>query len=133
MAWRTYKNELIVGLSLLLLLFAFIYKKGQISSQTNEVKNITTSVDELKEVIALKKVWRDKNLSKKVESIKTTVAPSKTIWKRNGKKLTSSFKNLNDRELNSLISKIMSLAVEIENLEVDKVDEIYQVEFKCKW
>ena len=133
MMWRTYKNEILVGVSLLLLVLALVYKEGQTSKQADTLKNMTTSLEELKEVIALKKVWKDKNLSKKVESIKSVVAPSKMTWKRNGKKLTMSCKALTPQEFNSLISKIMSLAVEIEKLELHKEGESYQVEFKCKW
>ena len=133
MMWRTYKNEIMVGVSLLLMVIAFIYKEGQISKQAETAKHITTSLEELKEVIALKKVWKDKNLSKKVERLKGVVAPSKMTWRRDGKKLTASYKALTPRELNTLISKIMSLAVEIEKLELHKTGETYEVELKCKW
>ena len=133
MMWRTYKNEIMVGVSLLLMVMAFVYKEGQISKQAETAKHITTSLEELKEVIALKKVWKDKNLSKKVERLKGVVSPSKMTWRRDGKKLTASYKALTPRELNTLISKIMSLAVEIEKLELHKTGETYEVELKCKW
>ncbi len=133
MMWRTYKNEIMVGVSLLLMVMAFVYKEGQISKQAETAKHITTSLEELKEVIALKKVWKDKNLSKKVERLKGVVSPSKMTWRRDGKKLTASYKALTPRELNTLISKIMSLAVEIEKMELHKTGETYEVELKCKW
>jgi len=133
MMWRTYKNEIMVGVSLLLMVMAFVYKEGQISKQAETAKHIATSLEELKEVIALKKVWKDKNLSKKVERLKGVVSPSKMTWRRDGKKLTASYKALTPRELNTLISKIMSLAVEIEKLELHKTGETYEVELKCKW
>ena len=133
MMWRTYKNEIMVGVSLLLMVMAFVYKEGQISKQAETAKHITTSLEELKEVIALKKVWKDKNLSKKVERLKGVVPSSKMTWRRDGKKLTASYKALTPRELNTLISKIMSLAVEIEKMELHKTGETYEVELKCKW
>jgi methyl coenzyme M reductase subunit C-like uncharacterized protein (methanogenesis marker protein 7) len=131
--WRTYKNELIVGVAFLLLVLGLFYKQAQVSGQVDKAKNTSTSLNELKEVIGLKKVWVDKQIAKKVESIKSVVSPSKVKWKKTGKKVTASFNNLNDRELNNLISKVLSLAVEIDNLEVNRIGEVYKVELKCKW
>jgi hypothetical protein len=128
---KRYKNELIVGFALLLLLIALIYKQGVVSSQADT--SAGTSLQELKEVIALKKVWGDKKTTKKVDKLKTIVSPSKVKWSKKSKKLTVSFLNLSNQELNRVIVKIMNLAVEIQKLEVKKLDASYQVEFKCKW
>jgi hypothetical protein len=128
---KRYKNELIVGFALLLLLIALIYKQGVVSSQADT--STGTSLQELKEVIALKKVWGDKKTTKKVDKLKTIVPPSKVKWSKKSKKLTVSFLNLSNQELNRVIVKIMNLAVEIQKLEVKKLDTSYQVEFKCKW
>jgi hypothetical protein len=128
---KRYKNELLVGFALLLLLIALIYKQGVVSSQADT--SAGTSLQELKEVIALKKVWGDKKTTKKVDKLKTIVSPSKVKWSKKSKKLTVSFLNLSNQELNRVIVKIMNLAVEIQKLEVKKLDASYQVEFKCKW
>lgn len=128
---KAYKNELIVGVALLLLLIAFAYKQGQVSGQTDV--STSSSLQELKEVIALKKVWGDKKTTKKVDNLKTIIAPSKVKWSRKGKKLTASFTNLGNQDFNRLIIKIMNLAVEIQTLEVKKLGASYHVEFKCKW
>jgi len=131
MQLKKYKNELIVGIALLLLLIALIYKQGVTSAQTDA--SAGTALQELKEVIALKKVWGDKKTTKKVDKLKTIVSPSKVKWSKKSKKLTASFLNLSDQELNRVIVKIMNLAVEIQKLEVKKLSASYQVEFKCKW
>ena len=128
---KAYKNELIVGLAFLLLIIAFVYKQGKISGQTDTYA--ATSLQELKEVIALKKIWGDKKTTKKVDKLKTIIAPSKVKWSRKSKKLTASFSNLSNQELNRIIVKIMNLAVEIQRLEVKKQGASYHVEFKCKW
>ena len=128
---KAYKNELIVGVALLLLLIAFVYKQGQVSGQTDT--SAGSSLQELKEVIALKKVWGDKKTTKKVDNLKTIIAPSKVKWSRKGKKLTASFSNLGNQDFNRLIIKIMNLAVEIQKLDVKKLGASYHVEFKCKW
>ena len=131
MQLKRYKNELIVGIALLLLLIALIYKQGVTSGQTDA--SAGTALQELKEVIALKKVWGDKKTTKKVDKLKTIVSPSKIKWSKKSKKLTASFLNLSNQELNRIIVKIMNLAVEIQKLEVKKQGVAYQVEFKCKW
>jgi hypothetical protein len=133
MQLKAYKNELIVGLAFLLLVIAFSYKQIQVSKQNSGSSASAVSLQELKDVIALKKVWGDKKITKKVEKLKTLVSPSKVKWHRQGKKLTASFQGLSAQEFNRLIIKIMNLAVEIQKLEVRNTGSTYQVEFKCKW
>jgi len=133
MQLKAYKNELIVGLAFLLLIIAFSYKQIQVSNQNNASSDGATSLQELKDVIALKKIWGDKKITKKVEKLKTLVSPSKVKWHREGKKLTASFQGLNAQEFNRLIIKMMNLPVEIQKLEVQNTGSVYQVEFKCKW
>lgn len=133
MRLKAYKNELIVGLAFLLLVVAFGYKQIRVSSQNSASSSAASALDELKEVIALKKIWGDKKIGKKVEKLKTVVPPSKTKWHKEGKKLTASFKGLNAQEFNRLVVKIMNLPVEIQKLEIASAGSIYQVELKCKW
>jgi len=131
--WKVYKNELLIGATLLLLLIAFFYKQGQIGQQNGGMSATESSLQELKEVIALKKVWGDKKITKKMDGLKKMVPSSQIKWNRTGKKLTASFKNLNPNMLNKVISKIMNIAVEIQKLEVKKIGAYYQLELKCKW
>jgi len=133
MQLKAYKNELIVGLAFLLLIIAFSYKQIQVSNQNNASSGAATSLQELKDVIALKKIWGDKKISKKVDKLKTLVSPSKIKWQRQGKKLTVSFQGLSAQEFNRLMIKVMNLPVEIQKLEVHNTGSVYQVEFKCKW
>ena len=128
---KAYKNELILGVAFLLLLISFAYKQGQISSQSNT--SAGNAVQELKEVISLQKIWGDKKMSTKIDKLKTIVSPSKVKWNKKSKKLTASFSTLTNQELNTLITKMMNIAVMIQKLEVKKLGTTYQVEFKCKW
>jgi len=129
--WKAYKNEIIAGVALFLLLIAFMYKQGKVSGQTDT--SASTELQELKEVISLKKIWGDKKITKKVDKLKAIVSPSKVKWTKKSKRLTASFSNLNNQELNRVVVKMMNLAVEIQRLEVKKLGASYQVEFKCKW
>ena len=130
---KAYKNEIIVALALLLLLIALVYKQGKVSSVNSVGSGANSSLQELKEVIALKKVWGDKKITKKVEKLQKIVTPSKVKWSLKGKKLTATFKNLSSQEFNRIMIKIMNLAVELQKLDVSKTETSYQVELKCKW
>jgi hypothetical protein len=115
------------------MLVAFLYKNGQISSQTENAVNSRYALSELKEIIALKKVWGDKKTSKRVEKLKELVPKSKVVWTKKGKKVTAVYEELSSKELNKLISKILSLAVVITQLDIKKTGSSYRVELKCKW
>lgn len=130
---KAYKNELIVLLALLLLIIALVYKQVKVSAVNNSATGTSSSLHELKEVIALKKVWGDKKITKKIEKLKSIVPPSKVKWSRQGKKLTATFDNLTDKELNRLITKVMNLPVEIQKLKIHKTATSYKMELKCKW
>lgn len=130
---KSYKNEILVAIALILLLISLIYKQGKISSVNNGEAGVSSSLQELKEVIALQKVWGDKKITKKVDRLQKVIPSSKIKWSRKGKKLTASFKDLSTKELNRLIVKIMNLSVEIQKLEIHKTGTSYQVEFICKW
>jgi hypothetical protein len=122
-----------VLLAFIVMIGALLYKNGQISSQVENAVNSRYALSELKEIIALKKVWGDKKTSKKVEKLKELVPASKVTWSKKGKKVTAVYEELNSKELNKLVSKILSLAVVITQLDIKKTDSSYRVEFKCKW
>ena len=130
---KAYKNEIIVALAFLLLLIALVYKQGKVSSVNSAEAGASSSLQELKEVIALKEIWGDKKITKKVDKLQKLVSSSKIKWNRNGKKLTATFTNLSSQELNRLIVKIMNLAVQLQRLDVKKAGTSYHVELKCKW
>ncbi len=133
MNWKLYKNELIVVASLLLMLYALLYKNNQISSRTQEMLSTKHTVREFRELITLQKTWADKKVSKKVNKLEKIVPTSKVKWSKKGKKLTASYKDLDPKELNRLIINILSMAVQIQELKINRNDSSYDVEFKCKW
>jgi len=133
MIWERYRNELMVLLSLLLLIFALLYKSSQTS---NSIENRTVTkyaVQEFKQIIAHKKQWADKNIVKKLDKLKKVVPESKVQWKKKGKTLTAQFKGLSAKELNKVVTTILNLVVQIQVLKVKENHSSYDVEFKCKW
>ncbi|PHS30349.1 MAG: hypothetical protein COA92_09805 [Sulfurovum sp.] len=133
MSWKQYQNELIALTALLIMFFAYIYKHNQVSSQVEHSKTVQHSIGELKEVIALKKVWANKKTDKKIDKLQTLIAQSKVKWSKRSKKITASYTALSSNELNQLIAKILNLPIVITSLNIQKTGSSYNVELKCKW
>lgn len=133
MTWKRYQNELIALVAFVFMLGAYGYKTAQVSSQAQSLASAKHSVAEIQEVISLMKIWDDTRTSKKVEKLQTIVPSSKVTWSDQNKKVTASYKNLTAAELNTLVTKILNLPVEIQKLKIQKVASSYDVEFKCKW
>jgi hypothetical protein len=133
MTWKRYQNELIALIAFVFMLAAYGYKTAQVSSQAQSIAAAKHSVSEIQEIVSLKKIWADTKTSKKVEKLQTLVPASKIKWSNKNKKVTASYKNLTARELNTLVTKILNVPVEIQKLKIQKVASSYDVEFKCKW
>lgn len=133
MIWKRYQNELIVLIAFVLMLSGYLYKNIQVSTQSEMIANANRSVGELQEVIALQKIWSDKGTTKKVDRLQTLIPGNKVKWSSKNKKLTASFKGLTTSELNTLVTKILNLPIEIQKLKIQKLATSYDVEFKCKW
>jgi len=133
MNFKLYKNELIVAMSLLIMLSGIFYKNSQISSGIEEMLNSKHTIRDFRELISLKKVWANKNISKKVDKLKKVVPASKVKWNKRGKKLTATYSGLNAKELNKLITTILSMSIQIKELKIERDKLFYNVEFKCKW
>jgi len=133
MSLKQYQNELIALAALLIMLFAYMYKHNQVTAHVQEAKIVQGSIEELKEVLALKKIWADKKISKKVESLQTLVPEAKVKWAKKSKKLAANYTKLSANELNKLTTKILNLPVIITLLDVEKTGSNYKVDLKCKW
>jgi len=133
MNWKQYQNELIVLIAFVLMLSAYLYKHNQVSSQSTNTQTTQKSIEELKEVIALQKIWKDKKIKTKVAKLKPLIPAQKVKWNIKGNKLVASYKGLSSNEVNKLTTKILNLPVEVQLLDIKKTGSTYNVEFKCKW
>lgn len=133
MTWKRYQNELIALIAFVLMFAGYGYKVAQVSSQKETMVGAKHSVEEIKEVIALQKIWSDKKTSQKVDKLQTLIPASKVTWSNKSKKVTATYKGLSATELNDLVTKILNLPVEIDKLKIQKIASSYDVEFKCKW
>lgn len=130
---KRYQNEWIVLAAFLLMAFSFIYKNVQISSQQEMISGTKKTVQELKEVIALQKIWADKKIAQNVTKLQSLVPPAKLRWSSKNKNVTASYSGLTSAELNTVTSKIMTLPVEIKKLVIENKGTTYDLEFQCKW
>ena len=129
-----YKFEIILVSSFLLMIMTFIYKSTSYS--TMQTSTIETRLDnqEITRVIALKELWGDKKLTKKVDNIKQGIPKSKIKeFKNKSKKLRASFQDLSIDELNRIVKKVTNLAISIVKFDVKNSNEKYKIELRCKW
>jgi hypothetical protein len=102
---------------------------------TMAVKNqqMAQEVAVLQEIAELKKIWGDKRIPQKLDSVHKMVSASKVTWQKRGKKLTAHFSELQPSEVNRIISKFLNIPVRIDHLKVEKKGDVYSMEIKCKW
>jgi len=130
---RMYQNEAIVVVALLLMLIGYGYKNTQMTSAQMAVAKSALILQTLKEGIALKKIWADSSITQKLNRVNNSVPASKTSWQKRGKKLKVSFKSLSDKELNTLVTKLLNTPVVIKDFEIEKKESGYDMEFQCQW
>jgi len=134
MIWKRYQNELIVGVALVLMLAVYLYKNSQVKQLDSTKIEVAQSVEEIGEIIALKQQWGDPKLKQRVEKVKQGLQSGKIkSFTVKGKKLTASLQGLSSKEMNSVITKLENIAIQIVKLSVQHKDGTYQMEIKCKW
>ena len=133
MSWKRYQNELIVAAALLFALFALSYKGIQHARVAKEHQQVSKQITQIKKTIALKRIWGNKKIAAKVNALQQLVPASKTIWRKEGRKLHVTYKQLDGRELNKVITKFLNVAVQIEALNIEKKDKLFHMELTCKW
>jgi hypothetical protein len=135
MTLQRYKNELILLVTILFALFAFLYRLSANSYvQENKIK-IEQEISEVNQLVALKKQWGDKKVANRVKILKTIVPPSKVkSFHKKSKKVVASYYKLTANELNKLNNKLINIPVQIVQLNINKTAKNqYTMEFTCKW
>jgi len=133
MSWKRYQNELIVIMAFIFMLMGYMYKHAQVSSQQEALLQSKVALEEIKEVLALKKIWSDKKTTQKISRLKMLIPAEKVRWNKKSKKITASYKGLTDKELNTLVTKILNLPISIKKLDIQNVGTSYDLECKCQW
>ena len=112
---------------------AFVFKHTRHTQMAQKNQRMAQEVTVLHETASLKKIWGDKRIANKLESIHSALPASKVTWKKRGRKLTATLVNLQPQEVNRIVSKILNVPIQIEQLKVLKEGDTYKVELRCKW
>ncbi|NOZ90628.1 MAG: hypothetical protein GXO60_05000 [Epsilonproteobacteria bacterium] len=132
---KRFRNELIILGAIIFALSAFFYKLSAKHFVESKKSEIISSINEINRVNELKKLWKDKKLSKKANIFKTIVPKNKVkLFKKSATKVVASYQNLNIKELNIVIKNIMNNPFQIAKLKIDKTaKDSYSMELTCKW
>lgn len=133
MNWQRYQNELIVLVAFLIMIGTYFYRYNNVNAQAQQANKVQQSINEVKEVVALKKTWADKKIPQKIDALKATIPAAKVKWTKQKQKVEAKYTGLSSNELNKLTTKILNLPVVIEQLNINKDKSLYNVEFSCKW
>ena len=135
MTLKRFKNELIILLASLFVLLSFGYKLSAKEHVAKEIIEIENSMTQIGKVSGLKQLWGDKGITKEAEKFKTVVAKSKIkSFEKRSKKMVAKYENLNVKELNSVMNRLLNTPFQISKLMVrEQAKEQYRMEFTCKW
>jgi hypothetical protein len=135
MMLKRFRNELIILLAFIFALTAFFYKNSARDSVDMKKKEVETTITEINRVSELKKLWSSKKIAKEANGLKSIVAKKKIkLFKKTGAKVTVKYKELNVKELNEIVKKIMNRAFQISKLKIiETKKERYSMELICKW
>jgi len=135
MTLQRYKNELIILMAFIFLLFAFIYKLSASREVHDNHSNIQKEIAQISTITALKGQWGGKHLANKLKVLQTVVPASKVAsFRKKSKKLIASYQNLTGKELSKLTNKLINIPIQITTLKINQsAKNQYTMEFTCKW
>jgi len=135
MTLQRYKNELIILITLIFLLLAFMYKLSAATYVDENRADIQKQISEISTIVALKEQWGGKKLANKVKVLKNVVPAAKVAsFRKKSKKLIASYENLTGKELTKVTNKLINIPVQISALKINQsAKDQYTMEFTCKW
>jgi len=127
------KNILMLLVSGVVLLGAigFDYKAKKDYNQ-----NVNLALNQAKEVeniAQLQNLWSAKGVVKKLNNFLNTIPSNKKRVAINRKKATISFIDMNERELNRALSKLASLPIKFNSLNITRSGNKFSLECLCVW
>jgi len=135
MTLQRYKNEIILLITFLFAIFAFMYKLSA-TTYVNENKSIIDKqISEITAIEKYKKQWTSKGMANKVKVFKTIVSSSKVKrYSKKSSKVILSYINLTSKELNKINNKLLNMPIQIITLQIKEVSKNkFTMEFTCKW
>lgn len=135
MTLQRYKNELILLLTLIFVIMAFLYKLSATDYVTTNRASIGQYISEISTIESYKKQWKSKGMANKVKVFKTIVTTSKVkTFSKKSSKLILAYINLTAKELNKITNKLLNIPVQIITLQIqERGKNKFTMELTCKW
>ena len=135
MTLQRYKNEIILLMTLLFVIFSFMYKLSANEYVTENKSVIDKQISEIIAIEKYKKQWTSKGMANKVKIFKTIVGSSKVKrYSKKSSKVVLSYINLTARELNKVNNKLLNMPIQIVTLQIKEISKNkFTMEFTCKW
>ena len=135
MVLKRFRNELILFGATLFAILTFSYKHSIDIDIEQKRENIRTSINQINRVLELKKIWKNRYISKRVKLLNSIVSKSKIAsFKKRGQKVIVKYRGVNINELNSIIKTVMNNPFQIVKLDIKEVGkERYNMELICRW
>jgi len=127
------KNTIIIALSTLFLIGAVAFSYIQKQNFFKELEDIKVQKQEIEQTIALQKLWKAKKVKSKIESALSFLKNDQKYLKIDKNKAVVNLANLNEKELNRVLSKLASMPIQLKNLDIKKVGNNFTLECKCVW
>lgn len=122
--------------ALVFLALAWIFKTYMHNAMMDEINENTTTTKEIQEASSMQKIWGVPaiQISTRVEALKTK-APSIKVssFLKEPKSLNASFVGLEAFEVETIVSEISNIPVEIKTLEVTPAPNGYNMKLVLKW
>jgi len=130
-----YKNLLLVAMSLLFLIFSYIYKVSKSYQESNQKVELSKNISDFNKVVELQNIWKTKDMPTQVNALKSIVGVNKTkTVEIKDEKLKASFMMLNSNELNMIVDKLFNMPLKLEQLDIKQSgNEQFMLDVRASW
>ncbi len=128
------KNMIALAVGFMVLIGSIFYSITMKKSYQKSLQEAKTQIVEIKSVASLQKLWKAKGEIKKINKILQFVPSNKKaeITVKRSKAILN-FKNLTDKELNKILTKLAMQPIQFRKLNISRSGEKYSMECLCVW
>jgi preprotein translocase subunit SecF len=127
------KNIVLLAISSIFLIASIAFSYMQKKSFNASLERIKQEKFEVKEVASLQQLWKAKGIKSKIQKILNSLPSSKKSLTFERNKVNIKLKNLSDRELNKVLTKLAMLPIQFKNLRILRSGELFTLECLCVW
>jgi len=132
---KRFANELTILLVTIFAVYALFYKISISKVFIEKQQEIKESIYEVNRIVKLKRFWSRRDLSKKVNSLKSFVNSKKILlFKKRSKSIEVKYRDLTPKELNKIVKLLVRNPFQIKRLNIKREKkESYSMELLCRW